>query len=611
MRSPRLPSGRRGGKAMILATCSLSLFLTSLDGTIVNVALPAIQRGLHAHIAGLEWVVDSYLLVLATLLLLSGSTGDRVGRRRTFSTGLLVFTSGSLLCSLAPDVQVLIAFRMVQAVGGSMLVPNSLSIITNTFTDARERAMAIGAWAGVFGVSAACGPVLGGLLVVGVGWRSVFWVSAPVGALALLLARRFVPESKASRPRPIDVPGQALIAAFLACLTYAIIEGPGDEWGSRTLALFALSALLLAAFVAVERRARAPLLDLRFFRSPPFSGAVVIAVGCFLVFAGFLFLNTLYLQDSRGESALMAGVMTLPATGVIALAAPFSGRVVARWGSRGPLAAAGALITTAGILLSFTTVTTPYWVLAVTYLVLGAGFGFANPPITNTAVSGMPREQAGTAGGVASASRQIGNVLGVALMGALTTSRYLTEVGPRLARAGVGHAARRAIVAAGPAAVTRASAGQHARSAHLGDRALEVARATFAISAHAGWELAAACGVAVVAAALFSTGARARAAARRVGREMEIEPVLIGKGTAGPDTAAAPDTIAADTITAADAAAAAGPTPCALRPSHDGTSVPVVHGPPPLAERTLGKPPIRRASPSMVETTRGGNENDA
>lgn len=527
----------RRDRVVILATCSLSLFLTSLDGTIVNVALPAIQHGLHAQIDGLEWVVDAYLLVLATLLLVSGSTGDRLGRRRMFRTGLLIFTAGSLLCSLAPNVQVLIAFRMLQAAGGSMLVPNSLSIITNTFPDARERATAIGVWAGVFGVSAASGPILGGLLVDGVGWRSVFWVSAPVGALALVLARRFVPESRAVHPRPVDVPGQVLVAAFLACLTYAIIEGPRDRWGSpEILGLFAACAVLLVAFALVERRSRAPLLDLRFFKSPPFSGAAIIAVACFLVFSGFLFLNTLYLQDARGASALAAGVMTLPATGIIALAAPTSGRVVARWGSRYPLVGSGTLIVVACVLLMRTTVTTPYWVLGVTYLVLGAGFGLANPPITNTAVSGMPMEQAGTAGAVASAARQIGNVLGVALMGALTSSRYLATVGARLAQAGVGEAVRRAVVAAGPAGFTRSGGHGLSRAGHAGSvhqHVQQIARATFAVSAHVGWALGAVCGALVVAAALFSTRASAREAARAVGREMEIEPALSAGGTVG------------------------------------------------------------------------------
>lgn len=501
--------------ALILATCSLSIFLTTLDGTIVNVALPAIERSLHARIDGLEWVVDAYLLVLASLLLVSGSTGDRIGRRRMLTIGLVLFTSGSLLSSISPSVSALIAFRMLQAIGGSMLVPNSLSIITNTFTDARQRAVAIGIWAGVFGVSAACGPVIGGALVVTVGWRAVFWVVVPVGALAIFLARRYVPESRAAHPRRFDVPGQVLIAASLACLTYAIIEGPTAGWTSvRILVLFALSAVLLAAFVVVERRVRTPLLDPQFFRSPPFSGAFVIAVAIFCAFNGFLFLNTLYLQDSRGDSALMAGVMTMPATGVIALVAPFSGRIVARWGSRGPLTVAGLLIAAGGVVLLRSTVVTPYWVLAGAYLLIGSGYGFANPPITNTAVSGMPRAQAGTAGAVAGAARQIGSVLGVALMGALATSRYLGSLTTRLAHAGVPPPTRHAVLAAGPAAGSPGDAGAFA------GKVAEVVRTTFAASSHAGWELAIGCGGIVVAAALVTTGARARAVAARIGRVM-------------------------------------------------------------------------------------------
>ena len=208
----------------------MSLLIVGLDVTIVNVALPSIGRELHASVSGLQWTVDAYTLVLASLLMLSGSTADRFGRKRTFVVGLLVFSGGSLLCSLAPSLTLLVVFRMVQAVGGSMLNPVAMSIITNTFTDPKERAQAVGVWAAVVGISMALGPLIGGLLVGSVGWRSIFWINLPVGLAAIVLTLRFIPESRAPKARRIDVVGQVLVIAFLASLTYGIIEAPARGW---------------------------------------------------------------------------------------------------------------------------------------------------------------------------------------------------------------------------------------------------------------------------------------------------------------------------------------------------------------------------------------------
>src|SRR6202453_2752651 len=228
---------------IILATCCLSLFVVGIDVTIVNIALPSIQRSFHASVGGLQWTIDSYTLVIASLLMLSGSTADRVGRRRTFQTGLALFTLGSLLCSVAPGLGWLVAFRMLQAVGGSMLNPVAMSIITNTFTEPAERARAIGVWGGVFGLSMAMGPVIGGALVDAVGWRGVFWVNIPVGIAAIILTALFVPESRAPRARRLDPVAQILIVVLLASLTYGIIEGPNAGWASaRILTCFGLAA---------------------------------------------------------------------------------------------------------------------------------------------------------------------------------------------------------------------------------------------------------------------------------------------------------------------------------------------------------------------------------
>src|SRR5690349_8716328 len=223
-------------KRVILATCCSALFLASLDVTIVNVALPAIRQDLSASVGGLQWAVDGYTVIVASLLMLSGSTADRLGRRRTFQVGLAVFTLGSLLCSLAGSTVALVGFRALQAVGGSMLNPVAMSIIVNTFVDPKERARAIGLWGAVFGAAMAAGPVLGGALVQAVGWRSIFWVNVPVGVLAIALTARFVPESYGERSRRVDVVGQLLVMVALVALTATVIEGRHASFSSVSVA---------------------------------------------------------------------------------------------------------------------------------------------------------------------------------------------------------------------------------------------------------------------------------------------------------------------------------------------------------------------------------------
>jgi EmrB/QacA subfamily drug resistance transporter len=450
---------------LVLGICCMSLFIVALDSTIVNVALPTIRRDLDASVSELQWTVDAYTLVLASLLILSGSMADRLGRARVFKVGLGLFTAGSLLCSVAPSVELLIVFRMVQAVGGSMLNPVAMSIIRNTFTDPRERAQAIGVWGGVIGVSMALGPVLGGALVDGVGWRSIFWVNVPVGLLAIALTARFVPESRAPHARRPDPVGQVLVLALLACLTYAIIEAPDAGWTSpQTLGLFAVSAAALALLIAYESRRREPLIELRFFRSLPFSGATAIAVIAFAAFGGFLFLTTLYLQQARGLSPLSAGLYMLPLAGMTLVAGPLSGALLGRAGPRPPLLIGGAGVCAGGLMLTGLTPTTaPAWLFAA-YAVFGLGFAAINPPITNTAVSGMPPDQAGVAAAIASTSRQIGATLGIAVIGAIA-----------------------------------------------------VAHAGSAVAGHTGWWIVAGCGALVLALGVASTSRSARAGAAALG----------------------------------------------------------------------------------------------
>jgi EmrB/QacA subfamily drug resistance transporter len=413
---PELSYRRR---MLVLGICCMSLLIVSLDNTILNVALPSMQRDFHTSVSGLQWTIDAYLLVIASLLLLSGSTADRVGRKRIFQAGLVLFTVGSVLCSLAPGLGWLIAFRMVQAVGGSMLNPVAMSIITNTFSDARERARAIGVWGGVVGISMAAGPIVGGALVQSVGWRSIFWINLPVGLAALVLTARFIPESRAPRARRVDPVGQLLVIVLLGTLTYGIIQGSEAGWTSPLIVgCFVLAVLALAGLVRYETRRADPLIDTRFFRSVPFSGATVIAVSAFAALGGFLFLNTLYLQNERGLSALDAGLYMLPMALMCLVFAPLSGRLVGARGPRLPLVLAGVTMTASGVLLAALDAQSSNTLLFTSYVLFGIGFGLVNAPITNTAVSGMPRAQAGVAAAVASTSRQVGQSLGVAVLGA-------------------------------------------------------------------------------------------------------------------------------------------------------------------------------------------------
>src|SRR5437763_570714 len=337
-----LPELSRRRRLLVLVICSSSLFIVGLDSTIVNIALPSIGRDLHASVAGLQWTVDGYALVLASLLMLSGATADRIGRRRVFQVGLATFTAGSALRSLAPSLGWLVAFRMLQAIGGSMLNPVAMSIITNTFTDKTERARAIGVWGGAYGLSMSLGPVIGGLLVDSIGWRGTFYVNIPIGLAAIALTARFVPESRARRPRRPDPVGQALIVVMLGSLTYAIIEGPALGWHAPVIVtLFAVSAAALAVFVVYEAHRPAPLLDPRFFRSAPFAGAVLTAISATAAVGGFLFLATLYLQDVRSLSAVSAGLHLLPMATMMALGAVVSSRILDRRGARLPMLAAG------------------------------------------------------------------------------------------------------------------------------------------------------------------------------------------------------------------------------------------------------------------------------
>ena len=424
---PELSQRRR---LVVLAVCCASIVVVVMDISIVNVALPAMRRDLHASVPGLQWTVDAYTLVLASFLVLAGSTADRVGRRRIFQAGLAAFGLGSLLCGLAPGIGWLIAARVLQAAGGTMLNPVALSITANTFPDPAERARAIGVFGAMSGLALGLGPVLGGMLVGSLGWRAIFWVNVPIVAGAIVCAALFVPESRAARARRFDPVGQALMILVLGSVVYAIIEAKPLGWTSPViLGLLAVAALGVVGILGYEPRRVDPVLELRLFRSVPFSAAIAMALFALCAFGAFLFVTTQYLQDVRGMSALTAGLCLLPVGVPVLVLGPFTGRLVGARGPRLPLGVAGAALVLGGAASIWLGPATPLPAVLAIYLLFGVFLGTVNPPITNTAVSGMPTSMAGVAASLASVGRQTGTTLGVAISG--------TIVGSALARGGM------------------------------------------------------------------------------------------------------------------------------------------------------------------------------
>jgi EmrB/QacA subfamily drug resistance transporter len=419
----------RRRRLLVLTICCASILIVVMDISIVNVALPAIRRELHASVSGLQWTIDAYTLVLASFLVLAGSTADRVGRRRIFQVGLAAFGLGSLLCSLAPGIGWLIAARVLQAVGGTMLNPVAMSIIANTFPEPAERARAIGVFGSVSGLALGLGPIVGGALVDGFGWRAIFWVNVPIVAIAIVGTALFVPESRAARARRVDPVGQVLVILVLGSVVYAIIESGRLGWTSPLiLGLLAVAMAGTLGILGYEPRRADPLLELRLFRSVPFSAAIVLALCGLCAFGAFLFVTTLYLQDVRGLSALAAGLCLVPVGALVVVLGPVTGRLVAGHGPRLPLVVSGAAMALGGAASLWLGPATRLPAVLAVYLLFGVAMGTINPPITNSAVSGMPRSMAGVAASLASTGRQTGTTLGVAISG--------TIVGSSLARGG-------------------------------------------------------------------------------------------------------------------------------------------------------------------------------
>jgi DHA2 family methylenomycin A resistance protein-like MFS transporter len=413
--------GERLRKRVTLVVMCVGLFLVQLDVTIVNVALPHIASGLHTGVAGLQWVVDGYAIAFASLLLAGGTLGDLLGRRRVVLAGLLVFGLGSLACGVAPTITALVGARVLQGVGAALLLPGTLAVITNAHPDRGEQARAIGAWAAVSGVALPAGPLIGGLLVDTLGWRSVFLVNLPVAAIGLPVTLRFVRESSDPAGRRLDAPGLLLGALALASITFAFIEA-GDAGFRSPLVpgAFAAALLLAAAFVLVERRRRSPLLPIALFRSRVFSAANAAAGAMNLSALGMIFVLTLYLQDVRRLPALVAGLAIVPVFALLIGLAPLGGRLTARLGSRPPMLA-GLLVAAAGMLmLTRLDAASPYPTVLLPPLVLiGAGLGLLTPAVVAAAMRAVDAARAGLASGVNNTARQAGGAIGIATFGAL------------------------------------------------------------------------------------------------------------------------------------------------------------------------------------------------
>jgi EmrB/QacA subfamily drug resistance transporter len=395
-----------------------------LDNTVVNVALPSIQKSLGISISELEWVVNAYALTFGVLLLTGGKLADLLGRRTIFIAGLVVFTGASLWCGLAGGAASLIAARTVQGVGAAMMNPATLSIITATFPP-RQRGTAIGIWAGVSALALAIGPIVGGLLTEKVNWSWIFFINVPVGVLGVIAARVFIDETKdTSKEQRLDLPGLITSAIGLFALTYGLIETNSHAWTStRVLALFGIAVVALAAFVLLELRQRLPMLDLSLFRNPTFAGANAAMLLVGLAMFGIFFYNSLLLQRVLGYSAIETGATFLPLTLLIILVAPAAGRFSDRIGARWLMGAGMTLIAVSLLLFGTLDASSSFWNILPGLLVGGVGMATTMAPTTAAAMGSVPVTKAGVGSAVINSMRQVGGSLGIAIMGALVATR--------------------------------------------------------------------------------------------------------------------------------------------------------------------------------------------
>jgi EmrB/QacA subfamily drug resistance transporter len=404
----------------------LSLLVVVVDNTIVNVALPTLAQDLSAGTSALQWIVDAYALVFAGLLLTAGSFGDRRGRKGTLTAGLLIFAGASGAGALATTANQLIAARAVMGVGAALVMPATLSILTNVFTDAKERAKAIGLWTAVAGVAIALGPVCGGLLLNHFSWGSIFLVNIPIVAIAVGLGAKFVPPSRDPSTSKLDLGGAVLSMTGLGLLVWALIEAPSKGWtDSHIVGAFAAALAVLAAFVRYELRVAEPMLNVRFFLNARFTAANISITFMFFALSGFIFGAAQYLQSVQGNSPLGAGVRTLPFAGGVMLFAGVSPIIARNVGTKWTVAG-GLGLFTAGLVIAAATfgVDSGYTPVFFTMLAMGAGLGLAMAPATESVMGSLPKEKAGVGSAMSDTTREVGGTLGVAVGGSLIAALY-------------------------------------------------------------------------------------------------------------------------------------------------------------------------------------------
>jgi EmrB/QacA subfamily drug resistance transporter len=411
-------------KWLTLGCVAFALFMVMLDNTVVNVALPSIQRDLGIGLSELQWTVNAYALTFAVLMLTGGKLADFLGRRRVFIAGLAVFTASSLACGLATSGEMLIAARTVQGIGAALMMPATLSIISATFP-VHQRGLAIGIWAGVSAMALAIGPLVGGLLTQHIDWSWIFFINVPIGVLAIVAASFLIRESRdTSADQRLDIPGLLTSGIALFALTFALIEANDYGWTSPTiLSLFAVTGVSLVAFVLLELHQRAPMLDLALFRSGTFAGANIVALLVFLAMFGVFFFVSLYVQGILGYSAVQAGAMFLPMTVLIMFVAPIAGKLSDRLGSRWLIVAGMAFLVAHLLLLSNLDVDSTFWNILPALILGGFGMGLTMTPATAAAIGSVPVAKAGIGSGVLNTFRQVGGALGIAVMGAIVASQ--------------------------------------------------------------------------------------------------------------------------------------------------------------------------------------------
>jgi DHA2 family methylenomycin A resistance protein-like MFS transporter len=429
---PDVSDGSSVSKLPLVSLC-LGFFMVMMDATVVNTALPDIGHVLGTSVNGLQWVTAGYTLVFACLLLSAGSLGDRLGSRKVFLAGLVVFTLASIACGLAANLGMLIGARIVQGAGAALALPTSLALINASYPDRVERAKAIGVWGGLGGVAAGLGPVLGGVLTSWVGWPAIFFINVPIGVAAIVLTSRYVVSPSPKAEAGLDPFGQVLSVLAVATLAYGLIQAQPLGWTSPPiLGAFVVAVVSGVAFVMVERRGSNPMLPMSLFGSREFSGSALIGAAINIGFYGELFLLAIYLQDVRHLSPLLAGLAMLPQAGIAALASSLGGLHTARFGAR-TVMLIGLVVGALGLLAMMAAdVDTPYWILVVPLLAIGFGTAYTMPAATAAAIEAAPAHRAGTASGALNASRQIGSTLGVAVFGTIAAAAAAFVVGYRI-----------------------------------------------------------------------------------------------------------------------------------------------------------------------------------